>query len=584
MADSRAEDDQDQISSSGPSKKRSRVSRACDQCRAGREKCDGAYPSCKTCGTQKRPCSYDEQPKKRGIRPQYIRTLELTLAWLLHTFPEVEAQLAAMLPNPDAVVPRLIAGNDDRAETWHQAKWRDGIISKQLDQLLSGTTVIAFEPPTPVPTGHVGVTIQLTEVPQVESRDMGVANGSLDLAKLKLPNDAWMLLDFYFAFTHNWLPIVEKSSILKVVYSYPAEGVSTQTASTAEHAELWSILALVASQLTRSGRRGQDTTLRDTAQNLLPSEYGASGLGHTKALLLLGLIDITNEKWLPAWLTVGSAIRILFCHRDLDFSGNTAANEMYNHVFLAAFVLESAIAVEIGAPTHIGLDRINTIGFINEEGLEEWSPWVNPLEPSSTASGKAPARSYSTFNNVLRLTISHLKNGRRVRNPTSSVNEINVILALAQNSSCISGQIQPRIIVAQRMSFLTGILPDNTHTFGSTVTYQSQIQQTPHSSLPTGSPHSVYAGSSTELWPHEATSIPKSGHPIVDVDIFEELAMLERTDAQQHPQFMQNLGFAPDLDLAEFFGADYLPSDPMLAYMQPGFTQGGSDDHRLDAG
>lgn len=54
-------------------------------------------------------------------------------------------------------------------------------------------------------------------------------------------------------------------------------------------------------------------------------------------------------------------------------------------------------------------------------------------------------------------------------------------------------------------------------------------------------------------------------------DIFEELANLERQDSIQHPQFMRNLGFAPDLDLAEFFGADYQPSDPLLAYatLQP---------------
>ena len=52
-------------------------------------------------------------------------------------------------------------------------------------------------------------------------------------------------------------------------------------------------------------------------------------------------------------------------------------------------------------------------------------------------------------------------------------------------------------------------------------------------------------------------------------NVFEELAMLERADSLQQPQFMQNLGFAPDLDLAEFFGADYQLSDPLLAYMQP---------------
>jgi len=53
-------------------------------------------------------------------------------------------------------------------------------------------------------------------------------------------------------------------------------------------------------------------------------------------------------------------------------------------------------------------------------------------------------------------------------------------------------------------------------------------------------------------------------------DIFEELAMLDSIEPSgQNPQFMQNLGFGPDLDLAEFFGSDYQPSNPLLTYMQP---------------
>ena len=78
--------------------KRSRVSRACDQCRASREKCDGVKPVCHTCDSQKRSCTYDEPPKKRGIQPNYIRTLELTLAWLFQTVPETQAALSRSLP------------------------------------------------------------------------------------------------------------------------------------------------------------------------------------------------------------------------------------------------------------------------------------------------------------------------------------------------------------------------------------------------------------------------------------------------------------------------------------------------------
>jgi hypothetical protein len=74
------------------------VSRACDQCRASREKCDGVKPVCHTCDTQKRSCTYDEPPKKRGIQPNYIRTLELTLAWLFQTVPETQKALSRSLP------------------------------------------------------------------------------------------------------------------------------------------------------------------------------------------------------------------------------------------------------------------------------------------------------------------------------------------------------------------------------------------------------------------------------------------------------------------------------------------------------
>lgn len=88
--------------------KRSRVSRACDQCRASREKCDGQKPVCHTCDSQKRSCTYDEPPKKRGIQPNYIRTLELTLAWLFQSVPETQAALSRNLPVVNGAAQRYV--------------------------------------------------------------------------------------------------------------------------------------------------------------------------------------------------------------------------------------------------------------------------------------------------------------------------------------------------------------------------------------------------------------------------------------------------------------------------------------------
>lgn len=95
------------------------MSRACDQCRASRERCDGES-KCQTCVSQNRSCTYNAQPKKRGIQPNYIRTLELTLAWLLQTFPDVELQLAKSLPQDDQQVTGLLRGKDaDASEALH---------------------------------------------------------------------------------------------------------------------------------------------------------------------------------------------------------------------------------------------------------------------------------------------------------------------------------------------------------------------------------------------------------------------------------------------------------------------------------
>lgn len=123
--------------------KRSRVSRACDQCRAGRERCDGAQPTCQTCQSQDRVCSYVEQPKKRGIQPNYIRTLELTLAWIFSTFPDTESHMASRLPY--GLVQRKISGKDNSASERLHRFWRESAVCKQIDQLLSGSEVETYE-------------------------------------------------------------------------------------------------------------------------------------------------------------------------------------------------------------------------------------------------------------------------------------------------------------------------------------------------------------------------------------------------------------------------------------------------------
>ncbi|KAE8223821.1 hypothetical protein CF319_g3186 [Tilletia indica] len=76
--------------STSSSRKRKRVSRACDACYIRKDKCDGASPSCSICARLSRSCTYTRPEKKRGPQ-QGVRGrleaqcagLEAVLGWIL---------------------------------------------------------------------------------------------------------------------------------------------------------------------------------------------------------------------------------------------------------------------------------------------------------------------------------------------------------------------------------------------------------------------------------------------------------------------------------------------------------------------
>ena len=335
-----------------PAPKRSRVSRACDQCRASREKCDGTQPVCQTCESQRRACTYYEQPKKRGIQPNYIRTLELMLAWLFRSYSGSEGLLATILASADDATQKVLSGKDSfGTDLLHQA-WRDSIVCKQIDQMLSGATVDKPVEQNVANAGYssVGATLPVQEqssshVPQIPkamsngaersisagshapelrreaSYDFGVVlDPQLDTAskavadadipvRHKLPIDSWTFFEYYFAFTHAWLPVTDKQEMLKLMYTFPGDGLTEEEMlRVPAYAELWSALALAAQQIPG---HTADEALHRVALNLIPSGEGPYEPCHIKALLLLGVLEMARNEWIAAWLLVGTAVRFV---------------------------------------------------------------------------------------------------------------------------------------------------------------------------------------------------------------------------------------------------------------------------------
>nr|OQO26501.1 hypothetical protein B0A51_05893 [Rachicladosporium sp. CCFEE 5018] len=654
--------------------KRSRVSRACDQCRSSREKCVGgtSSSSCQTCEAQSRQCTYDEPPKKRGIQPNYIRTLELALAWVIQYAPEAQTALSQALPVFDSTAHKLISGKDaSGVELLHQS-WRDGLLCRQIDQLLSGSIIengidahvtpgISRKPPhfgavaisvspevsqpphgassadrsvgrqnlvnpdnTELATsGHAALSANSLDRPGlIEHQSSLLAEDAKPPVMLRLPLNSWNLLDYFFAFTQSWLPITEKHSVLRTTYSYPGEGLSLDKATGGAHAELWSMLALAAYQVSRIAPLDEDyRQLSQTARQLIPRIAGASvngaidaskdtvgegvtnaqikgtGIGHdafesghVRALLILALLDATQESWPSAWLNVGVATRLLL----LDDTDTKSARRLDSRTLLfAAFVIDNTISSQLGLRPHIRSSDLHEIDALAEDGMEEWAPWADPIAPDTAS--KAPSKAWSTFNAVMN-EVRSVEDSDSPATATSSHWPLTVRTLLA-NSCNKEGRVQPAKVVAtlqaEQMSSPAFSIPAPTG--GSSVDLQdvnnahASRQNIDPSIAPTKDLHSngfmtipsgpgdfsyldnnqnnsMSAPSDTSLWPMYDLNDIASGH-----DIFEELAMLDPVEPlTQQPQFMQNLGFNnPDLDLAEFFGADYQATNSLLTYIQP---------------
>ena len=436
--------------------KRQRVSRACDQCRLAREKCDGIQPACFTCASSNRACSYTASPKKRGIQPGYIRTLELALAWSFGNVPGAEDGLKQALQ--DAKTQGVLSGKDVEGSTRLHRKWRRSWICKGIDRLLSGANLDdddhPFDEPdavtdddeddTQMPLSAVAETNLLTPVSQpanasnvrsdaYSQADKAAPNVIADnrfapggTTKLKVPDNIWRLFDIYFNYTHSWLPIVEKHDILKMTYSYPHEGfeVSATFPGSGEHALLWSILALASIQETFVAGISQTspaaTSTYTPGELLRISEYLTCRkhdhieLGHAQALLLQSLIQIASSKFDVAWILLGQAIRMTLLLDTAFLSGgfqpqrpSDQTNMRIKHVLLGCFVLETLLSAQVGKSPMLDHSHLGRLVPLPENSLEEWHPWEGCVGFGSQTPvrsfARMPSHSLSIFNQLSKL-------------------------------------------------------------------------------------------------------------------------------------------------------------------------------------
>lgn len=421
-------------SGNGPAPaKRQRVSRACDQCRAAREKCDGIQPLCFPCVSQNRPCTYAANPKKRGVQTGYIKTLEVALAWLFEKVPGCEEGLDNLLMHEGGQGQNLLVGKDsDKANRLHK-RWRRSKVHREIDRILSGgdSSQSRVEKSSPSDDGDSeaeqgerssrAVQGSTPNVPGSHSATNGLSlrlvGGNKPAAApsttIKLPTNHWRLVDAYFGYTHCWYPILEKQDLLKTVYLYPDTGLDINQLgpASAAHAELWAALALASFQDAASAKpvihpQPDDVALSpdeiySIARRLVPTEEGDFDIQHARALLLLALINVGKGKKTSAWILVGHAHRIALDVSELH-NNDARSSRRTTAVLMGCYILDTLISVH-----RRGMPSLETAGIIEgmsipEDNLDEWQPWA-PCEgfgPVSRMSSRSPAYSLTTFNQL----------------------------------------------------------------------------------------------------------------------------------------------------------------------------------------
>ncbi|KAF7545672.1 hypothetical protein G7Z17_g8997 [Cylindrodendrum hubeiense] len=414
--------------------KRQRVSLACDSCRTAREKCDGNRPHCGTCTTQNRPCSYTPASRKRGVQTGYLRTIELSLAWLFEQVPGCEGALHHLLTQNEGAEGARILATKDKAGHRLYRRWSKSRIHKDIGRLLSDektprTDTSADDSETEEGISPANPFLFDTKPSPDFSTHAGPSQGNLptssyamrpaaspdESARLMLPSDWERLVDIYFTYTHCWFPIIDRDAITSTAMRYPPEGLRLDpNYSSALHAQLWAVLAVSAFQDASSSGASHDGTaspskIYSIARSLIPPDDGDFETPHICAILIQSLILLGQAKSKAAWLLIGKASRLALSNRSANThmfpvrQGSEASlNDPETRVIAAAFMLDTLASLCLGHPEvttgmRSSLPSDTLVGLVDPD--EAWAPipGVGPTSDGRTASPQTPAQPLPTF-------------------------------------------------------------------------------------------------------------------------------------------------------------------------------------------
>lgn len=380
--------DQDPSSSS----KRQRINQACDQCRKRKSKCDGEQPSCATCRSLGKFCTYGTPAKKRGLPTGYVRGVEALLGLFQQSLPNGEYKLRKVLREH-------LVGHMADSDYLEQASdiWRTSALAKDLDHLLS----IADESDTSRPSSGADRVLRL---PPIESASPAIQHPPtgdpferleqfLDVPPPNLPDNVQEIVDYYFRTTHCWFPILERRTVLRALYhdeSHDDTGCDREGYRLC----LWAIVAYTSATMggmsSSLGSVNPDS-IQAYIRLCLNGNERAFSIGNAQALTILALFNIGMRRLGVARLLLSQVFCML-----VDVSPeDRQRSERYQHTIQGCFFLDRILSTHMRKPL---LFPDAQVGELDESALDEWEPWIPLSHDASISQATQPLRSISCFN------------------------------------------------------------------------------------------------------------------------------------------------------------------------------------------
>lgn len=421
-----------------------RATRACDQCRTQKKRCDSGRP-CHTCTKASLDCHYGKQARKRGFPTGYVRIIEALWALVFRTVPSSQETALYLLRHSsvgydDEGKATLLNFHFDKVDSSRKA-WFSSSIRHEIDKLaseleeggrigLAPERVTSRSDPTvrtsmssasdfatwTIPEDILGEELSCKHrenlaVPENFGTDprrgATVLHDRHTELPVPLPADAWKLTEIYFRFNHSWLPIMPKHSIVRVL----TELQDGAKCSSSQLSVLWAIFALASAQ--QPCRDGERSSISDKyyheAMKTIPSESINLEPGHAEALVQLTILNMARGHWETASLVLRRAIRaILQLQRSYQYQQKYAAMEsVLSRIILAAFAMDTLLAARSGTIPQLRSHDVYWAAQYDENEADEWEQWSTNNVVQTSGNGhtisRRPLRALSAFKQYVKL-------------------------------------------------------------------------------------------------------------------------------------------------------------------------------------